>query len=177
MDKRFTKILYTQTEIEQRIKELSQWVNETYSNSKDLVIVGLLKGAIPFIAQLIKGVDIENELAFMIASSYHGASQSSGNVKIIMDLEVDIEGKDVLIAEDIIDSGITLDKVKNMLLQRNPKSLKIITLLDKPYNRKVNLEADKVGFVVPNEFIVGFGLDYQEKFRGIPFIGVFDPKK
>lgn len=177
MDKRFTKILYTREQIETKIKELAQWVNETYKDSKNLVLVGLLKGAVPFMAQLIKDIDVEYEMAFMIASSYQGGTESSGNVKIIMDIETDILDKDVLVVEDIIDSGITLSKISAILKSRNPRSYKIITLLDKPANRKVNLKPDKCAFVVEDAFLVGYGLDYQEKFRGTPFIGIFDPKK
>ncbi|TQC53979.1 hypoxanthine phosphoribosyltransferase [Mycoplasmopsis mucosicanis] len=175
MDPRFTKILFTREQIETKIKEMAQWVNETYKDSKNLVLVGLLKGAIPFLAQLVKDITVENEMAFMIASSYAGGSASSGNVKIIMDLETDIQDKDVLVVEDIIDSGVTLHKISNMLKSRNPKSYRIITLMDKPYHRKVDLNADKSGFIVEDAFLVGYGLDYDEKLRGIPFIGVFDP--
>ncbi|WP_029608879.1 hypoxanthine phosphoribosyltransferase [Mycoplasma simbae] len=175
MDPRFTKILYTREQIESKIKELAQWVNETYRDSKDLVLVGLLKGAVPFMAQLIKDITVENEMAFMIASSYAGGTASTGNVKIIMDIETDIQGKDVLVVEDIIDSGITLHKISNILRNRNPKSYRIITLLDKPHHRKVDLTPDKAAFVVEDSFLVGYGLDYDEKLRGVPFIGVFDP--
>ncbi|MBU4690218.1 hypoxanthine phosphoribosyltransferase [Mycoplasma sp. ES3157-GEN-MYC] len=177
MDQRFTKILLTRDEIESKIKEMANWVNETYKDSTNLILVGLLKGAVPFLAQLIKDINVENEVAFMIASSYEGGSASTGNVKIVMDLETDIEGRDVLIVEDIIDSGITLQKISSMLKNRHPKSYRIITLLDKPHNRKVDLKPDKAAFVVPDEFLVGYGLDYEEKFRGAPFVGVFDPNK
>ncbi|QBF34753.1 hypoxanthine phosphoribosyltransferase [Mycoplasmopsis phocirhinis] len=177
MDKRFIKILYTREEIEDKIKQMAKWVNQTYANSTNLLLVGLLKGAVPFMAQLIKDISVENEMAFMIASSYDGGTSSTGNVKIIMDIETDIEGRDVLVVEDIIDSGITLHKISTMLKNRNPKSYRIITLLDKPDNRKVDLKPDKAAFSVPDAFLVGYGLDYKEKFRGIPFIGIFDPSK
>ncbi|WP_029512544.1 hypoxanthine phosphoribosyltransferase [Mycoplasmopsis iners] len=174
IDKRITKVLYSQEEIEDKIKELAVWVNATYQFSKDLIIVGLLKGSIPFLAQLIKNVNVDHKLDFMTASSYLGGHQSTGSVKIIMDLANDIENKDILVVEDIIDSGITLNKIKELLLARKPKSLKIITLLDKPINRKVNLQADKSGFIVPDVFLVGFGLDYKEKLRNLPYIGIFN---
>ncbi|MCS4537064.1 MULTISPECIES: hypoxanthine phosphoribosyltransferase [unclassified Mycoplasma] len=177
MDKRFTKVLYTREQIEDKIKEMAKWVNETYADSKNLLLVGLLKGAVPFMAQLIKDITVENEIAFMIASSYEGGTSSTGNVKIIMDIETDIEGRDVLVVEDIIDSGITLHKISSMLKNRHPKSYRIITLLDKPSNRKVDLHPDKAAFVVPDAFLVGYGLDYEEKFRSVPFIGIFDPNK
>ncbi|WP_027120655.1 hypoxanthine phosphoribosyltransferase [Mycoplasmopsis lipofaciens] len=175
-DYRIKKILYTKKQIETRISELANWVNQTYSNSKDLIIVGLLKGSIPFLAQLIKNVTVDHSLDFMIASSYAGSHESSGNVKIVMDLAQEIKNKDVLIVEDIIDSGITLEKITSLLKTRNPKSLKIVTLLDKPVNRKNNLKPDMYGFQVPNEFLVGFGLDYKEKMRNLPYIGIFNIK-
>lgn len=176
VDKRIKKVLYSQKDIEQKIVELANWVNEEFKNSNDLIVVCLLKGAMPFMAQLIKNITADHSIDFMITSSYAGSHASSGSVKIIMDLANDIENKDVLIVEDIIDSGITLEKIKGILLTRKPKKLKILTLLDKPYNRKVNLNADKYGFLVPDEFLVGFGLDYKEKMRNLPYIGVFDEK-
>lgn len=176
IDYRIKKVLYTQEEIETKIKELATWVNQQYKDSDNLIIVGLLKGSIPFLAQLIKDITVDHVLDFMTTSSYAGADNSSGSVKIIMDLAQDIRDKDVLIVEDIIDSGITLDKIKQILLSRKPRSFKIITLLDKPHNRKVELKADKSAFVVPNEFLVGFGLDYDEKMRNLPYIGIFDKK-
>ena len=175
-DKRFTKILFTQQQIEEKIVELAQWINENYKDSKDLILVGLLKGSIPFLAQLIKSVDVEHSLDFIVASSYSGGTSSSGNIKIIMDLATDIKNKDVLIIEDIIDSGITLEKVRNNLLTRKPKSLKIMTLLDKPVRRKADIKPDIYGFVVPDEFLAGFGLDVKEKLRNVPYIGVFNKK-
>ncbi|UUD35748.1 hypoxanthine phosphoribosyltransferase [Mycoplasmopsis caviae] len=176
IDYRIKKVLYTQEELEARIKELALWVNEEYKNSDSLILIGLLKGSIPFLAQLIKDIKVDHTLDFMTASSYAGGGSSSGSVKIIMDLAQDIKDKDILIVEDIIDSGITLEKIKEILISRKPKSFKILTLLDKPHNRKVKLDADKSGFVVPNEFLVGFGLDYDEKMRNIPYIGIFDQK-
>ncbi|MFV8401139.1 hypoxanthine phosphoribosyltransferase [Mycoplasma sp. 005V] len=168
------KVLFTQAFIEKHILECANWVNETYKDSNDLIIVGLLKGSIPFLAQLIKNVEVDHKLDFMIVSTYAGSHASSGSVKIIMDLANDIEGKDVLIVEDIIDSGITLQKVCSMLKERHPNSLKVLTLMDKPYNRKVDFQADHYGFLAPDEFLVGFGLDYDEKLRNLPYIGVFD---
>lgn len=172
LDHRIKKVVFSQEELEKKIKELANWVNEEYKNSKDFLIVGLLKGSVPFLAQLIKNINVDHKIDFMVASSYSGKSGSSGSVKIIMDLAEEIQNRDVLIVEDIIDSGITLNKTKNMLLTRKPKSLKILTLLDKPYHRKVELNADKFGFTAPDEFLVGFGLDYEEKLRNLPYIGV-----
>lgn len=175
-DQRISKVLFDESFINDAILKCSNWVNETYVNSDNLVLVGLLKGSVPFLAQLIKNVSVDHQMDFMIASSYNGSHASSGNVKIIMDLSSDIENKDVLLVEDIIDSGITLDKIKSILLARKPKSLKILSLMNKPHHRKVALEADFYGFDVPDEFLVGFGLDYQEKFRNLPYIGILDPK-
>ncbi len=177
MDSRISKIIYTREEIEAKIKELAKWVNEEYKDSKDLVVIGLLKGSIPFLARLMMDVTIDMTLDFMTISTYGGKMGSSGNVKIVMDLKKDIAGKDVLIAEDIIDSGITLKAVMDNLSARNPNSLKIITLMDKPSGRKVNLYADKVGLVVPDEFLVGYGLDVKEKMRNLPIIAVFNKNK
>ncbi len=177
IDSRIKEVIYTKKEIEDKIAELSDWVNETYKDTNELVLIGLLKGSIPFLSRLMMGITVDMSIDFMTVSTYDGATESSGNVKIVMDLKRDIEGKDVLIAEDIIDSGKTLEKVKEQLLKRNPKSLKIITLMDKPSGRVVKLHADKVGLEVPDEFLVGYGLDVKEKMRNIPYIGIFDKEK
>ncbi len=176
MDKHFKSVVFDQATIEKRIVELADWVNETYKNSKNLVLVGLLKGSIPFLAQLIKSVKVDHCLDFITTSSYGGGARSTGNVKIVMDLAQDIQNKDVLIVEDIIDSGITLYEIKKLLLSRKPKSFRILTLLDKPSHRKVDLAPDKFGFIAPDAFLVGFGLDYKEQLRNLPYIGVFDEK-
>ncbi|QSF13723.1 hypoxanthine phosphoribosyltransferase [Mycoplasma sp. Mirounga ES2805-ORL] len=176
INKKIKKIVFTEQEIKQKIIELANWVNTTYKNTNNLVLVGLLKGSVPFLAELIKHVNVEHELDFVSASSYAGADKSSGQVKIVLDPFGSIENKDVLIVEDIVDSGITLDKIKKMFLKRNPNSVKILALLNKPVTRKVDLDVDKYGFIAPNEFLVGFGLDYQEKLRNLPYIGVFDKK-
>ncbi|MGZ9413319.1 hypoxanthine phosphoribosyltransferase [Mycoplasma sp. 480] len=176
IDKRIKKVLYTREHLEKTIKELANWVNETYKESKDLVIIGLLKGSLPFLAQLIKDIKVDHIIDFMTLSSYAGGQQSTGSVKIIMDLAHDIVGKDVLITEDIIDSGITIEKVVELLKAKKPKSLRVLTLLNKPSGRQTNYNPDKFGIEVPNEFLVGFGLDVKEKMRNLPYIGVFDEK-
>ncbi len=177
MKSRLKKIIYTREEVLAKIKELADWVNEEYKNSKDLVIIGLLKGSIPFIAHLMMDIKVDMSIDFITASTYDGGTKSSGNVKMVMDLKKDIAGKDVLIAEDIIDSGITLQTVIDILKTRNPKSLKVITLMDKPSGRKVKLMADKVGLIVPDKFLVGWGLDVKEKMRNLDVIAEFDCKK
>lgn len=176
-DPRFTEILYTKEQLEARIKELAQWVNETYEGSKDLVLVGLLKGSIPFMAQLIKDVTVDHVLDFMTVSTYEGGTKSTGKIKIIMDLKHNVEGKDVLIVEDIVDSGLTLSSIVKMLKEHEPKSIKVLTLLDKPEGRKTTFIPDASGFVVPNKFLAGFGLDVKEKLRNVPYIGIFDVSK
>ncbi|AAT27920.1 hypoxanthine phosphoribosyltransferase [[Mycoplasma] mobile] len=173
-DPRFTEILFTSEEIQIKVKELANWVNETYKNSKDLIFIGLLKGCLPFLIDLAKNVTVEHIWDFMTLSTYSGSTESSGNVKVVMDLKQNIFDKDVLIIEDIVDSGITLEKVVGMLKMKQPKSLKILTLLDKRVNRKNKLEVDKAGFIVPNKFLAGYGLDVKEKLRNIDFIGVFN---
>ncbi|MGX9340761.1 hypoxanthine phosphoribosyltransferase [Mycoplasma sp. 3341] len=171
IDKRIEKVLFTQSQLETRITELSDWVNSQYQDSKDLIIVSILKGAIPFVAQLIKTISVDFILDFMTISSYHGSTKSSGSVKVVLDLAFDIENKDVLIVEDIVDTGRTISKVVAMLKQRNPKSLKVLSLLDKPIGRESEFKVDKSGFEIGNEFVVGFGFDYQEKMRNLPYIG------
>lgn len=176
-DTRFKEILFTREVLEKRIKELAEWVNQTYKGSKDLVLVGLLKGSIPFMAQLIKDVTVDHSLDFMTVSTYSGGTKSTGNIKIVMDLKNDIKGKDVLIVEDIVDSGLTLSTIVKMLHEHHPNSLRVLTLLDKPEGRKTAFIPDAYGFVVPNKFLAGFGLDVNEKLRNLPFIGVFDVTK
>lgn len=175
-DRRVKKIIFTKKQISEKIKELANWVNSTYFGSDNLVLVALLKGSIPFLAELIKHIKIDHSMDFIVASSYLGHVKSTGNIKIVMDLASDIKDKDVLIVEDVIDSGITLNKVKENLFLRQPKSLKIMTLLDKPYVRNNNLKPDISGFIAPDEFLVGFGLDIKEKLRNLPYIGIFNKK-
>ena len=176
IDKRISKVVFSEQMINAKIKELAAWINQTYANSKNLILIGLLKGAIPFLAALIKDITVDHKLDFIVASSYQGQTNSSGNVKIIMDLDADVKDMDILIVEDISDSGITLTKIKANLWARNPRSVKIMTLLDKPYKRKTDLKVDVCGFEAPDEFLGGLGLDVTEKVRNLPYIGVFDPK-
>ena len=175
--KYFKKVLYTKTQIEKKCEELADWINKEYKNADDLIIVGLLKGSIPFLAQLIKSVKILHRLDFMTVSSYYGKISSSKNLKFIMDLNVDIYNQQVLIIDDIIDTGLTLSKVFAHLQNRKPKSIKTVVLFDKRVARKNDFQVDKYGFITPNEFLIGFGLDFKEKFRNIPFVGVFDQTK
>lgn len=164
MYKDFESILVSKEALQKRISELASQLDKDYENSNPLLIC-ILKGSVFFTADLLKAMSIPCEMEFMAVSSYGSDTQTSGEVKMIKDLSVPIENRDVIIIEDIIDTGNTLSYLKRLLLQRKPKSVKICTLLDKPDRRKVDLSADYVGFVIPDEFAVGYGLDYNEKYR------------
>ena len=174
LEKDSERILISQEEIQVRCKELGKELTEIYQNTNPLV-VGVLKGAVPFMADIVRSIDTYLELDFMDVSSYGNATVSSGEVKIVKDLDTNVEGRDLLIVEDIIDSGRTLAYLVDLFKYRKAKSVKIVTLLDKPEGRVVNIEADYVGFNVPNEFVVGYGLDYAEAYRNLPYIGVLKP--
>lgn len=163
--------LISEEEIQQKINELGAILTEEYKDKFPLAI-GILKGAMPFMSDLMKRVDAYVELDFMDVSSYGNATVSSGEVKIVKDLNTSVEGRDILIIEDIIDSGRTLSYLVDLMKYRKANSIKIVTLLDKPTGRKVNLKADYIGFEVPDAFVVGYGLDYMEKYRNLPYIGV-----
>ena len=165
------KIMITEEQIQERIKELGAELTEEYKDRFPLA-VGVLKGAMPFMTDLMKRFDSYVELDFMDVSSYGNATVSSGEVKILKDLNTSVEGRDVMIIEDIIDSGLTLSYLVDLFKYRKAKSIKIVTLLDKPSGRKVELEADVIGFLVPDGFVVGYGLDYAEKYRNLPYIGI-----
>ena len=136
----------------------------------------VLKGAVVFLADLMRAIDVPAERDFMVVSSYGSGVKSSGVVKIVKDLDVPLAGKDLLIVEDILDSGLTLSYIKELLASRGPASIRIATLLDKPSRRKVDLVADYIGFSVPDEFVIGYGLDYDEKYRNLPYIGILKPE-
>jgi hypoxanthine phosphoribosyltransferase len=169
------EILISEEEIQQKVKELGKLLSEEYADRFPLVI-GVLKGAMPFMSDLIKRVDTYLEMDFMDVSSYGNAMVSSGEVKILKDLDTSVEGRDILILEDIIDSGLTLSYLVELFKYRKAKSIKIVTLLDKPTGRKASIKADYVGFEVPVAFVVGYGFDYQEKYRNLPYIGVLKPQ-
>lgn len=165
------KNLVSEKELAEIVKRLGSQISEDYKN-EDLVLVSVLKGSVIFMADIMRAITIPCTIDFMAVSSYADSTESSGVVKILKDLDVSIEGKNLLIIEDILDSGRTLSYIKEMLLTRKPKSIKICTLFDKPERRQVDLFADYVGCKVPNEFIVGYGLDYNEYYRNLPYIGV-----
>lgn len=165
------KILISHDEIVTAARELGQKLTEDYQG-KNPILVGILKGSVPFMAELIKHIDTHIELDFMLVSSYHGGTSSSGVINIIKDIDQDIKGRDILFVEDIIDTGKTLKSLKELFEGRQPASVKIATLLDKPEGRLVEIEADYTCFTIPNEFVVGYGLDYEENYRNLPYIGV-----
>lgn len=174
LDKDIEKILITREEIQNRCSELGKELTEIYKDKNPLV-VGVLKGAVPFMADIVREMDCHLELDFMDVSSYGNATISSGEVKILKDLDTNVEGRDMLIVEDIIDSGRTLAYLVDLFKYRKAKSVKIVTLLDKPEGRMVKIDADYIGFDVPNEFVVGYGLDYAEQYRNLPYVGVLKP--
>ncbi|MFS9231901.1 hypoxanthine phosphoribosyltransferase [Streptococcus australis] len=165
------KILISHDEIVATARKLGQKLTEDYQG-KNPILVGILKGSVPFMAELIKHIDTHIELDFMLVSSYHGGTSSSGVINIIKDMDQDIKGRDILFVEDIIDTGKTLKSLKELFEGRQPASVKIATLLDKPEGRLVEIEADYTCFTIPNEFVVGYGLDYEENYRNLPYIGV-----
>ncbi|HBI7442398.1 TPA: bifunctional tRNA lysidine(34) synthetase TilS/hypoxanthine phosphoribosyltransferase HprT [Listeria monocytogenes] len=169
------KVLISEDELQEKIRELGRELTTEYEGRNPLV-VGVLKGATPFMTDLLKRVDTYLEMDFMDVSSYGNGTVSSGEVKIIKDLNASVEGRDVLVIEDIIDSGRTLSYLVDLIKYRKAKSVKLVTLLDKPAGRNVEIEADYVGFVVPNEFVVGYGLDYAERYRNLPYIGILKPE-
>ncbi len=170
------KVLITREQLEKRIKELGQAISRDYAG-KDLLLICILKGGVLFLSDLIRAVQIPHAIDFMAISSYGGTRiESSGVVRILMDLNTSIENRNVLIVEDIIDTGRTLAYITENLLTRNPTSLKVCTLLNKPSRREVNVQLDYVGFDIPNEFVVGYGLDYDEIYRNLSFVGVLKPE-
>lgn len=167
------KVLLSVDEINEIVKRLGKQISDDYKGEdKDLLLVGLLKGSIIFITDLMRAVTVPCDVDFMDVSSYGSSTVSSGNDTIIKDLVSSIEGRDVLIVEDILESGRTLQKVVEMLAERKPSSLKVCTLLDKPEGRAVDFDADYVGTIIPDEFVIGYGLDYGEYYRNLPFVGV-----
>ena len=168
-----SEILVDEATIQARVRELGAAISEAYAG-QDLLLVSVLKGSIIFMADLVRAITIPHEIDFMAISSYGGGT-TSGAVRIMKDLNVNLEGRNVVVVEDIIDSGNTLNYLVRMLRERQPASLRIMTLLDKPERREVDIAVDWVGFSIPNEFVVGYGLDYDEVYRNLPYIGVLKP--
>ena len=173
--KDLSRILITKEEIQLEIKNLADELNKDYKG-KDLMCICILRGAVVFFTDLIRLLDLPLTIDFMAISSYGSSTKTSGEVRLQKDLEQPVMGKHILVVEDIVDSGLTLAYIMDILGKRGAKSVKIATLLDKPEGRKNDLKVDYACFTIPNEFVVGFGLDYAEKYRNLPDIGVLDPK-
>lgn len=172
MKKHTVEVMISENDVQKRVQALGQKISEDYSKSNnELVLVGLLRGSFIFMADLSRAITVGHEVDFMTASSYGSAMNSNRDVKILKDLDEDIRCKDVLIVEDIIDTGNTLSKVKELLELRGPRSLEICTLLDKPSRREVDVPVKYIGFSIPDEFVVGYGIDYAQHYRHLPYIG------
>lgn len=168
------KVLASEEELKETVKRLGRQITEDYKD-KNLLLVSILKGAIVFMSDLLREVKCDCVIDFMAVSSYSG-NKTTGVVKFKKDLDINPEGKDILIVEDILDSGITLNYLKGVLEDRNAASIKVCALLDKPDNRRVDIKADYSGIVIPDEFVVGYGLDYNENYRNLPYVGILKPE-
>ena len=175
MDQDILKILLSEEEIKARVQELGDQLYDAF-HDKNPLFVGVLKGCFIFMADLVRAAQLKSELEFIGVSSYQNGTKSSGVVQITRDLQEDINGRDVIIVEDILDSGNTLAFLKDYMLAKGAKSITIVTLLDKPARREKAITADYAGFVVPDEFVVGYGLDYAQQYRNMPYIGVLKPE-
>lgn len=169
------EILFTEEEIAEIVRNMGRQISEDYKG-KNLFMVSVLKGSLPFMADLMREITIPCTIDFLSVSSYGSGTKTSGEVRILKDLDASLEGKDLLVVEDILDSGVTLSYLLKNLSARNPSSIRLCTFLDKPERRRVDVHADYVGASVPDKFIVGYGLDYAEKYRNVPYIGVLKPE-
>ena len=168
-------VLISEEALAAKVAEMGQAISRDFAGKK-LIVIGVLKGSVVFMADLIRQITIPVEMDFMAVSSYGAGVKTTGVVKILKDLDRLIEGYDVLVVEDILDSGMTLSYLTELLRDRGPASVRIATLLDKPERRKVEIKPDYVGFTIPDEFVVGYGLDYAELYRSLPYVGILDPK-
>lgn len=175
MDNDICEVLISNEQLLAAAKKLGARISEDYEG-KELMILSVLKGSVPFVSDLIRNITIPMVMDFMAVSSYGAGVETSGVVRILKDLDKPIAGKDVLIVEDILDSGMTLSYLTNILQDRNPNSIRIATLLDKPERRRTTVKPDYVCFTIPDAFVVGYGLDYDEKYRNLPYVGILDPK-
>ena len=167
------RVLFTQEELREKVAAMGKKISEDYQNaSEDVFCVGILKGAVVFYTDLVRSISLPVQFDFMIASSYGNETSTSGSVKLLKDLDYDVEGKHLIIIEDIIDSGTTMQYLMRILRERRPKSIKLCALLSKPSRRTADVHIDYLGAEVPDEFLVGYGLDYAEKYRNLPYIGV-----
>jgi len=176
VEPRIERTLISEAQIKQRVRELADDISRDYEG-KIPTLVSILKGGIIFLTDLMRDLTVLHEIDFMSVSSYDSGMETTGVVRILADLSRNIEGKDVIIVEDIVDSGLTLDYIRHILLARHPKSLKICTLLDKKARRLVEVPIDYIGFEIPNEFVIGYGLDYQEKYRNLPYVAIMVPNE
>jgi len=170
MDYRIEELI-SATELAAKVKEIGAQIESDYKDADEIILVGLLRGSTVFLADLAREIDLDTKFDFMVVSSYGNSMTSSREVKIKKDVEEDIRGKHVILVEDIIDTGNTLEKVREYLLIREPASLKICTLLDKPDRREMEVPVDYVGYVIPDVFVIGYGIDYAQKHRNLPYIG------
>ena len=175
MHKDIAEILYTEEALKEAVTKLGKQISEDYKD-KNLFMVSVLKGSLVFMADLMRAIDIPCSIDFLSVSSYGSGTKTSGEVRMIKDLDCPLENKDLLIVEDILDSGVTLSYLKKTLAARNPRSIKICTLLDKPDRRKTDIVAAYRCFVIPDAFIVGYGLDYDEQYRNLPYVGILKPQ-
>ncbi len=169
-----TRVLLSEDDIRKAVKTLGEKITQDYEGRK-LLLIGVLKGSFVFMSDLVRNIKQPLRLDFMSVSSYGSGVKTSGEVKIIKDLDKPVQGWDVLIVEDILDSGMTLSYLRELIKKRNPNSIRIATLLDKPDRRQVEIHPDYICFSIPDEFVVGYGLDYDEKYRNLPYVGVLDP--
>ena len=173
-DSDIKSVLITEEQLAAKVAEMGAQISKDYQGRK-LIILGVLKGSVVFMSDLIRSITVPVEMDFMAVSSYGAGVKTSGVVKILKDLDRLIAGYDVLVVEDILDSGMTLSYLTELLRDRNPASIRIATLLDKPDRRKVDIKPDYVGFTIPDEFVVGYGLDYAELYRNLPYVGILSP--
>ncbi len=166
--------LLSSEQVQKRVQELGAQITADYKG-KDLVMIGLLNGVYMFFSDLTRVVDLDVEVAFMRVASYGASTESSGDVKILHDLDKSIRGRHALIVEDIVDTGLTLNKVRNLLLDRGPASLRVVSLLDKPSRRRVEIPVDYIGFSIEDHFVVGYGLDLDGRYRNLPYVGIYNP--
>jgi hypoxanthine phosphoribosyltransferase len=176
MNNDIAKILVPADQIEARVRELGAQLAADYADKSDLLLVGVLRGCVMFMVDLARAIDLPIAIDFIAVASYGASTESSGVVRLLKDLDTDIAGRHVLIVEDIIDSGLTLAYLREQLLRRNPASLRICALLNKPERRTADVPVDYTGFDIPNEFVVGYGLDFAERYRNLPYIGVLKPE-
>lgn len=167
------KILINEAELEKKVDEIAEEINRKYEG-ETLIVVGVLKGSFMFMSDLLKKITVDTEVYFLKASSYGSETESTGNVKITKDIDIDIKDKNILLVEDIIDSGYTMKEVMNLLWSREPKALELCSCLSKPDRRVCDIKIDYLGFEIPDKFVIGYGLDYAEKYRNLPYVGYIE---